>query len=416
MHALQSFAPAQWRLSPPPGVPRRRRRRRRGRARRLSDRLPPPLTLDRWWRQYAYDAANTAYNPDAEGPSADPDPVEHWTHRAGTYRQGDQPLAIPAGTLVDTGSDGVFLLDGGGDVDWRDDGDYGGLTPAAPDSLLLATGYGFRGVSREGGVSLLGWRTGYEHFRTHAAAPASPPSFDGHFVVAGIGSGHTEGGGRVTAFDARSGERLWRAPVETSVKGAPALDDQRVYAADLGQNVPTGENTGERYAYAFDRETGQELWRTPLTGDPWASVSDAVVVGDGLVFVAAGPGGVYALDAETGEVAGTKPIGPVQASPALADGVLYVATMSDGIYALEAASGETKWQRSFPAVSAAPIVVGDRLYVLGREGHVAAFERDGTLAWDHDVPGTVRAPPLVDHRTVYVGATSGTLTAIGEPS
>lgn len=377
----------------------------------------PPLTLDRWWRQYAYDAANTAYNPNAEGPSADPEPVEHWTHRAGAYHRGNQPLAIPAGTVVDTGYDGVYLLDGGGNVVWHDDDDYEGLTPAAPDSLLLATGYGFRGVSREGGISLFGWRTGYEHFRTHATEPESPPSFDGHFVAAGVGvSGHSTGGGRVSAFDTRSGERLWRAPVETSVAGAPAIDDERVYAADLGSTVPTGDATGDRYAYAFDRESGEELWRTLLTGEPWASVSDAVVVGDGLVYVSAGPGGLYALDAETGEIVGTKPIGPVQASPALADGVLYVATLSDGIYALDAPTGDTVWHESFPRTYAAPIVVGDRLYVLGHEGRIAAFERDGTLAWDRTILGTFRAPPLVDHRTVYVAATSGTLTAIGEPS
>ncbi|MFB6082269.1 MAG: PQQ-binding-like beta-propeller repeat protein [Halanaeroarchaeum sp.] len=373
---------------------------------------PPPVSLDRWWRQYGYDAANTANNPDARGPTA---PVVGWTHQAGAYHRGNQPLAIPEGVVVNTGYDGVYVLDGGGAVAWHDAEDYTGLAPAVPDSLLLPTGYGFRGVSREGGFSLFGFRTGYEHWRTHATDPESPPTFDGQLAVAGIGvSGHSNGGGRVSAFDVRSGEHRWSAPVETTVTGAPAVDGGLVFAADRGGYDESQEPAPDRYVYAFDRENGAEQWRTRITGDPWASVVDAPVVGDGRVHVAAGPGSVYTLDATTGEAVWHRDLGPVQASPALADDRLFVATMDRGLVALDAATGETVWHRDFEMAFAGPVVVGDRCYLVGAEGHLAAVERDGTLAWDEQFIGEFTTPPLVDHMTVYVGSTAGTLHTVGQ--
>lgn len=378
---------------------------------------PPPLSLSRWWRQYGYDAANTAYNPDAEGPPADPEPVVQWTHRAGAYHHGNQPLSMPGGTVVDTGYEGVFVLDGGGNVVWHDDEDYHGLAPAVPDSLVLATSYGFRGVGRDGGISLLGHRLAFEHWRTHSTYPESPPTVADDLVVAGIGvTGHSPGDGRVAAFDVRSGERRWRAPVETVAKGAPAVAGDLVFAADLGGTVDFGDPQLHRYVYAFDRGTGAERWRTRITGDPWASVNDALVVGDGLVHVPAGPGSLYTLDAETGDVRWRRDVGIVQASPALADGTLYVATREDGLFALDAATGDTIWQRPFEMAFAGPVVVGDRVYLVGAEGHLAGFDRDGTLAWDRILTGGFTTPPVVDHMTVYVGSEQGALYAVGEPS
>ncbi|MFB6069819.1 MAG: twin-arginine translocation signal domain-containing protein [Halanaeroarchaeum sp.] len=127
---------------------------------------PPPLTLSRWWRQYGYDAANTAYNPDARVPT---DAVVEWTHRAGAYHRGNQPLAIPAGVVVNTGYDGVYVLDGGGDVVWHDGEDYKGLAPAVPDSILLATGYGFRGSAAR-----VGSRCSASAQATSTGAPTPP--------------------------------------------------------------------------------------------------------------------------------------------------------------------------------------------------------------------------------------------------
>ena len=72
--------------------------------------------------------------------------------------------------------------------------------------------------------------------------------------------------------------------------------------------------------------------------------SDAVAVGEGSVFVGAGDGRVYALDAGTGRIKWFFQTGGIiESSPALANGVLYIGSIDHKLYALDAETGEVLW-------------------------------------------------------------------------
>lgn len=108
------------------------------------------------------------------------------------------------------------------------------------------------------------------------------------------------------------------------VWATPALTDEMVY-------VPT--NAG--FLYGLDRETGEIVWRKPMTGPVWSS---PVVVDDVLIQSDCG-GNIYGFDVSLPRV--EPPLlwqisldGCVEATPAMWNGVLYVGARDGGFYAI----------------------------------------------------------------------------------
>lgn len=155
---------------------------------------------------------------------------------------------------------------------------------------------------------------------------------------------------RLSAYDRATGDLLWQVPFSAD-SGNPVLIDGVIYL------------TGVDGAFAFDAATGAQLWQfdaglppgtedwmppsTLLTGDP-LKIGDTVFVSGGLW------GGVYALDAATGEELWRFDTnGTVPGSLSEADGAIVFS--SDGIrtfvddgtestlHALDPATGDELW-------------------------------------------------------------------------
>jgi outer membrane protein assembly factor BamB len=128
-----------------------------------------------------------------------------------------------------------------------------------------------------GGVSVVGsvLYAGVTHFRAHNGYLSSAWTF---------------------AIDKRSGTVLWShqsgsgADARTTLAG-PTIAGDRLVICDYGGNA----------AYALDRFTGRELWRTEFDNGFVGPVESPIVDGD-LVYVGSGDEHLYALDLATGRV------------------------------------------------------------------------------------------------------------------
>jgi len=135
------------------------------------------------------------------------------------------------------------------------------------------------------------------------SAPARPtaPVTAGDIVFLG------DDGGMLRALDARSGTVKWEAYTAGAIFLSPTVWESRVYVGSADGRV-----------YAFEAATGRRLWRfRAAPADRWIPVygklhstwpvAGGVVVDDGVCYAAAGIANydgthVYALDAITGKV------------------------------------------------------------------------------------------------------------------
>lgn len=217
----------------------------------------------------------------------------------------------------------------------------------------------------------------------------------------------------VSAFDARSGELVWRMRPEALdienglLGGGLAFDGGWLFVT-----VSSGEVLG------LNAESGTEIWRQDLE----LPLRAAPTVADGLVLVLSADNQLYALDGTTGrpvwrhtgffESAGLLG-GP---SPAVHRGIVVVPYSSAEVYALRLDSGRPLWNDTVQRprrtlalaeindIDASPVIDRGLVYVAGHGGETAALDlRRGVRAWDIDLAST--ETPWVAGDYVYVLST-----------
>ncbi|MCK6370031.1 MAG: outer membrane protein assembly factor BamB [Gammaproteobacteria bacterium] len=173
--------------------------------------------------------------------------------------------------------------------------------------------------------------------------------------------------------------KVWKSGIgdgnETLRLGlAPASDGTRIFAADHDGRVA-----------AFDAARGKRIWRVktrlPLAGGPG--------YGNGQVVVGSSDGAVVSLLAENGSEQWRADVGSeVLAAPAVGRHV-YVRTVDGKLVALNLSDGTQVWfvQQTMPRLSVRGTgspVVDRNLVICGFDnGRVAAFDADdGSVVWD----------------------------------
>ncbi|SDY43834.1 outer membrane protein assembly factor BamB family protein [Halopenitus persicus] len=186
--------------------------------------------------------------------------------------------------------------------------------------------------------------------------PTGPVITDGRVYV---GSGLRNQS--VFAFERATGDRLWRAPIGDDVERALAVDDGTVYASASG-------------VYALDAGTGETEW-TERVDASWG-----LAVADGAVVAASGGGGpILSLDASTGEERWTREIHTIT-TPSVADERVF-AVGNDDLIALDAGTGETEWTESIDRAGGAPTVADGTVVVGTREDLFAHDAATGDREW-----------------------------------
>ncbi len=177
-------------------------------------------------------------------------------------------------------------------------------------------------------------------------------------------------------------ERIWSADVgsgtnEFYLNLGPLVDGERVFAADAEGRV-----------YAFDAESGRELWQIDLE----ANISSAPGDGGTLILLG-GDAEVYALAKEDGSVRWRAPVsGEVLAAPTRSGQKVLARSVDGNLFALDVTSGEQLWRyaQAVPTLSlrgqAAPVPFGNYAAIGYANGRLVAVELDsGAPVWESTV-------------------------------
>jgi outer membrane protein assembly factor BamB len=185
------------------------------------------------------------------------------------------------------------------------------------------------------------------------------------------------------AFDADSGQELWRYPIEATYKGHDGSHDGPISTPVLGDGRFYGVGPRGKF-FALDTATGEEIWATHLEADhdgtkPHYGFSSSPVLADGVVVLAFGGGegrAIAGFDAATGAWkwgVGDKVVdyqSPVVATLAGKEQVLVAD--SEILYGIDPQDGSLLWsyahqgeRRGMAAASLIPLpVAGDRLFLM----------------------------------------------------
>jgi outer membrane protein assembly factor BamB len=191
-----------------------------------------------------------------------------------------------------------------------------------------------------------------------------------------------------------------------AVFSEPVVADGRVYVSHAIVVGTMVERPDEQYVHAYDVETGDELWRAPVSGHPSAPsvVGDAVVVHDDRT--------VYALDAASGDELWTyDPPGRADTVVPVADGLLVASTRADTDETVLTLvrDGDPGWRVSTPYWIDTGVAWADgTAYFVGTQATLVAVDTDDeSLAWSRDlktgddpVVASVAATPCAAFATV----------------
>lgn len=282
---------------------------------------------------------------------------------------------------------------------------------------------------------------------------------------------------RLTAHDAKTGERRWELEANTTVGAVLPVGDtfyvvttmpegQQLLALDLAtsesrwsQSVDVASKPPLAYAdgtlfsaayrdieesfmgwwhiRAFDASTGERRWSHRVKGYQVGAQSDVerlfgigaggrpnLTVADGRVYFGTGPHKLFALDVADGSELWSYSLEGGRTdtghAPVVDDDTLYLANLSN-VTALDVETGEKRWQYEEARISFDgypewyPVLVGDTLLVPEQVTWLALDANTGEKVYRHGpyVDGLVGVAPLVVDGVMYA-AFGDSVYAVGE--
>jgi outer membrane protein assembly factor BamB len=219
--------------------------------------------------------------------------------------------------------------------------------------------------------------------------------------------------GQVSAFDASTGEQLWKTELDLAITGAGGGDDLIVVG------------TEDALVVALDSVNGSPIWQTNVSSE----ILSAPSVGDGVVVVRSVDGQIYGLDASDGSrlwvyqhsiptltLRGT-------AAPVIADDKVIIGLPGGKLVALSLRDGQLLWERTIVVprgrteldrlvdIDSEPVVHKGYIYTVTYNGRIAAvWLMDGDILWTREMSSY--AGIGVDGDAIYVTDTEGYVWAL----
>ncbi len=222
--------------------------------------------------------------------------------------------------------------------------------------------------------------------------------------------------GELSAVDPETFNILWEFPASDEVacgNEEPQKRDLRgIYAAPVVREGIAYIGAWDGNVYALDAATGSCLWDFE-TDDP---IIGGLVLASGRLFAASTDGNLYALDPLTGDEIDRVDAGDVWSRPALAAGVLYVASVDGDLRAFDTETLEEVWDEPFsvsaglltnPVVSEGIVVVGG----IGGDLH-GVDAATGAEKWSFPASNWFWGTPAVEAGTVYATSLDNRVYAI----
>jgi len=171
----------------------------------------------------------------------------------------------------------------------------------------------------------------------------------------------------------------WIYDTGASIRSSPAIVDGVLYIGALDGNL-----------YALNANSGSLAW----TYTAGAAIYSSPAVADGNVYFLSTDGIIHAVDAASGGLNWSTTIGPGSwdwSSPAVHDGYVFIASSNGIAYSLDAASGATNWSANIGGQPDSPIAVVNGKVYSGTHNFnnssptlVALDEATGNIAWTYD--------------------------------
>ncbi len=210
--------------------------------------------------------------------------------------------------------------------------------------------------------------------------------------------GNADGG--IHAMHARTGAPLWSFRMsKRGINAAPVTEENRVYISHGEDNIDTvkfGRIQCLDATGSGDVTDTAGLWRV----DDIKAGYTGLLVKDGILYVVADTGKLYAFDSQSGEELWVYPLGTVgKGSPVWADGKIYVMEVNGNVHILRPSRQgcESLSHVQLEAVDgvgpdeiyASPAIANGRIYLVTRDRTICLADKDAEPASDP-------VPPLAD--------------------
>lgn len=257
-------------------------------------------------------------------------------------------------------------------------------------------------ASGDGNVVALDARTGSELWRASAGAPLSAGVGSDGVLAAVVSTGN-----EIVAFS--GGKQLWRSKLAAEAFTPPLVAGGRVFVLAADRSVS-----------AYDGKTGRRLWNQPRPGEPLVLRQAGVLVASGDTLVVGLSGRLSGLNPDNGSLRWEAPIAASRGTNDVErlvdlvghvnqqDGVLCARAFQSAVGCVDATRGQLLWSKPASGYNG---VDGDENNIYGTEsnGFVNAWRRaDGERAWSIDrLQYRQLTAPLVLGRSVVFGDSTG---------
>ena len=227
----------------------------------------------------------------------------------------------------------------------------------------------------------------------------STPTITGGLVYVGSNDNH------VYALDAETGSLLWKHDTGDWAQYSPTVSGGMVYLGALAD--------GGRRVHALDAVSGEQVW---VAEAPYPYGAEfTVTVAGGKLYTWGEFGEFHALDASTGELAWSFSAGMgAESPPTVVGGVVYLTAVNTA-YGLDESTGELVWSygtERFPARDF-PAVVTDNIYYFSPDNHIYALDpATGEPLWSYEADDMINTAPVATEGMVYVSSESGRFYAL----
>lgn len=190
---------------------------------------------------------------------------------------------------------------------------------------------------------------------------------------------------------------------KNKIIASPLIEDGMIYVVSSGGMVSA-------YTVNVSGEALTPNWQSTLSSEIW--VKPALY--NGTLFVASMDKKMHLLDAKTGELQQTLPIGAIMSDPVLADGKLYYSTLAKEVDEMDLTTYEIRPVLTAESeIWASPLLMGDKLIAADMNGYIYCVDiASGSLLWKTEKltaerTGFIASPVQLDESTVLLITESG---------